>query len=388
MGRHPNRGTAPCRLLPNLYLSVGLTRAHGRRRVEAAAPKHPEDLPLIYAAWRRRTLIGVIVASAVGQLTHGPMGEIRYVTDGEQPSAWLLLGLAALVAAAFGPALVGTGLALSAIGSWRRLGRSSRYARAAWILWVLGPLPVLLLPVAHLFGLNTHDALRTSATQVRYLVAGIAPALFALLPGILRSGLVLKRFLPESAGARPDHAAGGPGMHRGLPAPPGGTGPARVPERGLLGPAAHRRLAPRAAIGGPPAAPARSAGPGGPPRTDHRHDPGHARCRRGTPDRPMARRARTTPGAARASERPLDGGICGEDAVQQVADDGRRHRRAARHDGPGAGSRRDRWRTRRRGNPWPGSSTPSGMLSGRTGPRGVSLLAARRGGEGGTSGWT
>ena len=42
------------------------------------------------------------------------------------------------------------------------------------------------------------DALRTSATQVRYLVAGIAPALFALLPGILRSGLVLKRFLPES----------------------------------------------------------------------------------------------------------------------------------------------------------------------------------------------
>jgi hypothetical protein len=166
--------------------------------VEAAAPKHPEDLPLIYAAWRRRTLIGAIVASAVGQLTHGPMGEIRYVTDGEQPSAWLLLGLAALVAAAFGPALVGTGLALAAIGSWRRLGRSSRYARAAWILWVLGPLPVLLLPVAHLFGLNTHDALRTSATQVRYLVAGIAPALFALLPGILRSGLVLKRFLPES----------------------------------------------------------------------------------------------------------------------------------------------------------------------------------------------
>jgi hypothetical protein len=126
------------------------------------------------------------------------MGEIRYVTDGEQPSAWLLLGLAALVVASFGPPLVGTGLALAAAGSWRRLGRSSRYTRAAWILWVLGPLPVLLLPVAHLLDLDARDALKTSATQVRYLAAGIAPALFALLPGILRSGLVLERFLPES----------------------------------------------------------------------------------------------------------------------------------------------------------------------------------------------
>jgi hypothetical protein len=166
--------------------------------VEAADPSRPEELPRIYAAWRRRALIGVIVASAVGSLTHGPVGEIRYVTDGEPPSAWLLLGLTVLVAAAFGPALVGTGLELAAIGSWRRLGRSSRYTRAAWIFWVLGPLPVLLLPVAHLFDLNARDALRTSATQVRYLVAGTAPALFALLPGILRSGLVLERFLPES----------------------------------------------------------------------------------------------------------------------------------------------------------------------------------------------
>ena len=63
---------------------------------------------------------------------------------------------------------------------------------------MLGPLPVLLLPVAHLFSLDPEDSLKTSATQVRHLLTVIAPALFALLPGTLRSALVLERFLPES----------------------------------------------------------------------------------------------------------------------------------------------------------------------------------------------
>jgi hypothetical protein len=109
-----------------------------------------------------------------------------------------LLGLAALVAGAFGPGLVGACLALAAVRSWRRLGTSSRLARAAWAVWVLGPLPVLLLPLAHLFGLSPADALKTSSTQVRYLLTAIAPAFFALLPGTLRAALVLERFLPES----------------------------------------------------------------------------------------------------------------------------------------------------------------------------------------------
>jgi hypothetical protein len=109
-----------------------------------------------------------------------------------------LLGLVALLVGAFGPGLVGAGLALAAVWSWRRLGTSSRLARAAWVLWVLGPLPVLLLPLAHLFSLNPEDALRTSASQVRHLLTVMAPALFALLPGTLRAALVLERFLPES----------------------------------------------------------------------------------------------------------------------------------------------------------------------------------------------
>lgn len=157
----------------------------------------PEALPQTYAAWRCRMLVGAIVATAVGYVLHGPTGEIRFVAD-EPPSLWLLLGLGGLVAAALGPGLAGTCLALAAIRSWRRLRASSRYARAAWLLWVLGPLPILLLPVSHLFGLGLQDALRTSATQVRYLLSVVAPALFALLPGTLRAALVLKRFLPES----------------------------------------------------------------------------------------------------------------------------------------------------------------------------------------------
>jgi hypothetical protein len=166
--------------------------------VEAAGRSHPEALPLAYAAWRCRKLAGAIVATAVGLVVHGPTWEFRFDTGGEWPSPWLLLGLGALVVGAFGPALAGAGLALAAVWSWRRLGKSSRFARAAWILWVLGSLPVLLLPVAHLFSLNPEDSLKTSSHQVRYLLTVIAPALFALLPGTLRAALVLERFLPES----------------------------------------------------------------------------------------------------------------------------------------------------------------------------------------------
>jgi hypothetical protein len=66
------------------------------------------------------------------------------------------------------------------------------------VLWVLGPLPVQILPLAHLFNLNAQDSLKTSAAQVRHLLTVTAPAFFALLPGTLRAALVLKRFLPES----------------------------------------------------------------------------------------------------------------------------------------------------------------------------------------------
>jgi hypothetical protein len=143
-------------------------------------------------------LAGAILATAVGLVLHGPTGEFRVDWGGEWPSPWLLLGLAALLVGAFGPGLVGACLALAAVWSWRRLGKSSRLARATWVLWVLGPLPVLLLPVARLFDLNAEDSLKTSAHQVRHLLTVTAPAFFALLPGTLRSALVLKRFLPES----------------------------------------------------------------------------------------------------------------------------------------------------------------------------------------------
>jgi hypothetical protein len=166
--------------------------------VEAPDSSHADALPRAYAAWRCRTLVAAIVATAVGFVVHGPAGEVHINLEGEWPSPWLLLGLAALVVGAFGPGLVGAGLVLAAVWSWRRLGKSFRLARAAWVLWVLGPLPVLLLPLTHLFVLDPEDSLRTSARQLRHLLTVTAPALFALLPGTLRAALVLKRFLPES----------------------------------------------------------------------------------------------------------------------------------------------------------------------------------------------
>lgn len=131
-------------------------------------------------------------------MAHGPLGELRIELEGERASLWLVVGLVSVTLGAFAPGLAGAALALGAVVSWRRLRRSSRFARAAWVVWALGPLPVLLLPIAHLFHLEGADALRTSTHQVRYLVLVTAPAVFALLPGALKAALVLQRFLPES----------------------------------------------------------------------------------------------------------------------------------------------------------------------------------------------
>lgn len=166
--------------------------------VQTAALSNPEALPQVYAAWRCRMLVAAVTATAVGLVVHGPTSEVRYDAGGAATSFWLLVGLLALLLCAIGPGLIGGCLALAAVWRWRRLRKSSRLARAAWILWVLGPLPVLMLPVARLFDLNVEDAIKTSANQVRYLLTVTAPAFFALLPGTLRAALVLKRFLPES----------------------------------------------------------------------------------------------------------------------------------------------------------------------------------------------
>jgi hypothetical protein len=163
-----------------------------------SAPSRPEAFPRAYAGWHRRMLVGAIVATALGNVLHGSSTEIHIDLEGEQPAALLVLGLVGLVIAAVAPALVGSCFALAAAWYWRRLGRSSRLARAAWVIWVLGPLPVLLLPLSHLFHLNAHDSLKTSTKSIEYIFTVTAPALFALLPGTLSAALILKRFIPES----------------------------------------------------------------------------------------------------------------------------------------------------------------------------------------------
>ena len=204
--------------------------------MKTAEPSHPDVLPNAYAAWRCRMLVGAIIATAVGLVLHGPTGEIRYDSGADPPSTWVVVGLVALTVGALGPGLMGICLALAAVWRWRRLGRSSRLARAAWGLWVLGPLPILILPVAHLFHLNLEDSLRTSANQVRYLLTVTSPAFFALLPGILRAALVLKRFLPESQA--PGHitmlAAPACTVAYGRRAAPGGHGGADQEPSGRL----------------------------------------------------------------------------------------------------------------------------------------------------------
>jgi hypothetical protein len=118
--------------------------------------------------------------------------------EGEWPSPLLSFGLVLLAIGAFGPGLAAACFAVAALATWRTPRTSSRLARFAWVFWVVAPLPILLLPLSYLFSLNSSDAARTSASQVRHLLTVTAPALFGLLPGTLRAALVFKRFLPES----------------------------------------------------------------------------------------------------------------------------------------------------------------------------------------------
>jgi hypothetical protein len=157
-----------------------------------------DDLPHAYARWRRWMLLATVVAALVGMVTHGTRLNFRVDFGDEQPSTLLVLGVVALSIGFLGPGLAAGGLAVAAAWTWRRPRRSSRLARAAWAIGVIGPVPVLLLPVSLLLGLEPADALRTSTNQIRYLLTITAPALFALLPGAVAAALVLKRFLPES----------------------------------------------------------------------------------------------------------------------------------------------------------------------------------------------
>lgn len=107
----------------------------------ALDPHRPDALPHAYSVWHRRTLAAALVGVAVGFAALAPTVEYR-VEFGDGPvSTWLVLGAVSLAVGSLGPLLVGFGLALAALGS-RRLGRSCRLARWAWVVWVLGPLPV------------------------------------------------------------------------------------------------------------------------------------------------------------------------------------------------------------------------------------------------------
>lgn len=143
-------------------------------------------------------LAAALVATALGVVAHGTTAEIRLDFGGERPSPWLIVVLVLFTVGALAPGVIGAGFALAALGRWRRLGPSCRLARVAWIVWVLGPLPVLLLPASTIFRLDEADALKTSTSQARHLILVTAPAIFALVPGALNAALVCVRFLPES----------------------------------------------------------------------------------------------------------------------------------------------------------------------------------------------
>jgi hypothetical protein len=215
-------------------LTADFQREHAsdEERSELAAFSTPVVDPLAqdYLAWRRSALwvsavvltIGVVIAVA----DHKPIAEgmaegwsqpgmqltVEQVTQGIGPKniemlddlQYFMLLLKGCIAA----------MVYYAAKSWRVVKRSRTVARYAWLVALIVPIMVMAWPwsktldFSHLDQINEfgqrmkqqgemlHKAFGTLFAVMS--LATIAPKIFALFPGIMRSSLILKTLLPEA----------------------------------------------------------------------------------------------------------------------------------------------------------------------------------------------
>ncbi len=190
-------------------------RATDAERAVLAASSPPVSDPLAqdYAAWRRSLLaVAAIVlwalvlceaigfsstraelesAGEAGRGAANTIGDANLETiDGLR---WLIIGSLA----------VGTIYVTLAARRWARPAASRVAAIVGFLVIFLSPFVLATIPVQEVLNLPTGEAERGLTLLVAkgmglYYVVLIAPRVFALFPGIIRSALSLKTVLPES----------------------------------------------------------------------------------------------------------------------------------------------------------------------------------------------
>lgn len=185
-------------------------------RQELAAPQDGADVSARtaqdYFAWRRAALaIGapILALTAVVGLVEWVVGLFDASGDSGIPG-WFEHGSALLLLASHVAVAGGATLALA---RWRTLRASHRFVRLGWLVGLLVPFALALLPVRSILDLDGQAAggdgadgaqLREVVRQLMGVAAGFSyfavllPSVISVLTGAVRASLTVKRFLPES----------------------------------------------------------------------------------------------------------------------------------------------------------------------------------------------
>jgi hypothetical protein len=154
-----------------------------------------------YAAWRSRSLrltcLAVVLFFALIARTGATFATVDLgLKNPTSLGARLEVGLSWYLRLLNGTYCL---LLVAATWSWYRLRWSCLLARLAWVLAFFGPMPLFMIPYSRVLGQRGGAALVLASDVILGLLNIYVPALFALLPALIRASLALKRFLPEAA---------------------------------------------------------------------------------------------------------------------------------------------------------------------------------------------
>lgn len=187
-----------------MHVPANSSTSHANREVhrglsEGAEP--PADAAAAaYVAWRALSLrwvcLAIVLYLALGYVESNALPSVK-LKAGDPSSirsrletglTWYLRSLT----------LSGFVLVFASAWFWRRPNLSRVLLRAAWIIGFLGALPLYLIPLPKVLGLRGIAAAHLALDVIRSMLISYIPTLFAFLPALIRSAVVLKRFLPDS----------------------------------------------------------------------------------------------------------------------------------------------------------------------------------------------
>lgn len=175
---------------------------------QAGGPEVAARTAQDYFAWRRAALAvaaPVLALTALVGLAEWVVGLFDTHADNGIP-AWFEHGSGLLLVVSHVAVAGGAALALA---RWTRLSASHRSVRAGWLVGLLVPFALALVPVRSILALDTaggtqDEGVREVIRQLLGVAAGFSyfavllPSVISVLTGAVRASLTVKRFLPES----------------------------------------------------------------------------------------------------------------------------------------------------------------------------------------------